>query len=138
MLAGAVLLDSASGWAEVRRLLHDAKKPFEQRLSALQAVRFLQATRGVEQRIPIMDCLAPLCADVDFADLVMDDLRRWAWWDHTEAIIAQYKATSPRGLKRSILRYALSSPDRPCAAFVATVRAGEPEVVAKAEASLRN
>jgi hypothetical protein len=137
LIAGMIQLDAKAGWANLNVILSDTKLPFTQRLSALLALRFLQATVGPVHRADIVKACGQMVTDAEFADLVIDDLRRWAWWDHTEKILASYNATSPKILKRTIVRYALQCPEKPAAVFIAKVRATEPDLVKKVEDTLK-
>lgn len=137
LIAGWISLDAKAGWANLNSILSDAKLPFTQRLSALSALRFLQATAGPAHRADIVHACGQMVTDAEFADLIIDDLRRWAWWDHTEKILASYTTTSPKILKRTIIRYALQCPEKPAAIFIAKVRAAEPELVKKVEDTLK-
>jgi len=74
----------------------------------------------------------------DMADMAIEDLRRWKWWDLTRHILAQYgKPTHAAPLvKNAILRYALTCPDADSAAFVKALRVSEPALVREVEESL--
>jgi len=68
---------------------------------------------------------------------LIDDLRRWGWWDCTTEVLSAYAKAKSKLAKSTILRYALSSPNAECATFIAATRKTEPDLVAKAEALLK-
>jgi hypothetical protein len=137
LLAGLVQLEAKVGWKELNSILVDAKQPFTTRLSALLALRFLQATAGVTHREAIVQSCGALVTDAEFADVIIDDLRRWAWWDHTATVLGSYAVKAPKTLKRTIVRYALQCPDMGAVAFITKLRQTEPELVKKVEEALR-
>ncbi len=137
LIAGLIQLDAQAGWTNLNKLMTDSQLPFTRRLSALLAMQFLQATSGKVHQADIVKVCGLLITDVEFADLIIDDLRRWAWWDHTEKILASYNTTSPKILKRTIVRYALQCPEKPAAVFIARIRATEPDLVKKVEDTLK-
>ena len=72
------------------------------------------------------------------ADMAIEDLRRWKWWDLTKAVIGQYNQPTHSAplVKNAILRYALTCPDADAAAFVKTVAATEPDLLREIRESL--
>ena len=138
-LAGYVLIDPKAGWAKVREILGDAERPFELRLAAINAVRYFQANRPVESNAPISDCYRDLLANRDFADVALDDLRRWGRWDLTADVlklVGQPAAAAPI-IRNGIVRYALTCGDAACAKYLAGLRASDPKLVARIEESLK-
>jgi hypothetical protein len=124
LLSGMVLLDAPTGWKAVGQYLTGTQYNFGVRLSAFSAVRYFQATRPKESREPILAIYKELLADSDTADLAMEDLRRWKWWDHTDTIVKlfgqpEFQAKGPRN---AILRYALGCPEPAAVAFVGMMR----------------
>ena len=136
VLAGYVLLDTKGGWKAVRAVLGDDKRPFEQRLSALGTVRFLQATRP-EAKADVLAVCRGMLGSSDFADLVVEDLRRWGWWDLTADVFAAWgqPAGEVREVKKAILRYALASPKADAAGFLDAARKTDAKLVAQVEQS---
>lgn len=136
VLAGVVLLDPKAGWKAVRAVLADDRRPFEQRLSALGTLRFLQATRPDAKADVLAACNAMLTS-ADFADLVVEDLRRWGWWDLSTDVFAAW--TSPAGevreVKKAIVRYALACPEAAAKTFLDAARKADAKLVAQVEQS---
>jgi hypothetical protein len=118
--------------------LTDEKRPYQDKLAVLGTLRFFQAYKPAEFRKPILAGMAAVISRGDMADMAIEDLRRWKWWDLTRHILAQYgKPTHAAPLvKNAILRYALTCPDADSAAFVKTLRASEPALVREVEESL--
>ena len=137
ILTGYVLLDAKGGWAETRLRMTDPKSPFERRFAALSAVRFLQAARPTEWKPDVLALYGGLVADPDFADLVIDDLRRWGWWEKTADVLAAWgqPAGEVREVKKAIVRYALSCPQDEAKAFMDAARKTDMKLVAQVEAS---
>jgi hypothetical protein len=138
LLAGYIMLSPRDGWPLAAAILADEKRGYAERLSALGTVRFFQATRTVESKPEVLKCCAALLPHGDLADQAVEDLRRWGYWDLTNAVLAQFgKPTHGAPIvKRAIVRYALSCPDDACKVFVAEVRRREPKLVKDVEEML--
>ena len=139
LLAGLTLLDAASGWKQTQAALADAKLPIASRLSAVNTLRYFQATREKECKPQLLACYAKLLDAGDFADMAADDLRRFGWWDLTATVLAGFDKPTHKApaVRRGILRYALGCPDDAAKAFVVGVRAKEPALVKKVEDGLK-
>ncbi len=138
VLAGFVLLDPKAGWKAVGGVLGDDKRPFEQRLSALGTVRFLQATRP-QAKADVLAVCRGMLASSDFADLVVEDLRRWGWWDLSADVFAVWgqQAGEVREVKKAILRYAIACPKADAKTFLDSARKTDAKLVAQVEQSER-
>jgi hypothetical protein len=138
-LAALTSLDPEAGWRRVQTLLADAGTPFDQRLAAVGMVRFFQASKPADTRPRAIACYRPLVGQGDFADVAIDDLRRWGWWELTADILAAFDRPSHAApvVRRGIVRYALLCPAAEAKAFVARVRASDAKLVAGVEESLR-
>ncbi len=139
LLAGYVLLDSKNGWALSVTILVDTQQPYSVRLSSLNTVRFLQATRGADCKAEVLKCCAALLPDGDFADQAVEDLRRWGWWNLSADVFAQFAKPTHAApiVRRGIVRYALSCPNDDAKKFVAAVRQSDPKLVASVEEMLK-
>jgi hypothetical protein len=107
-------------------------------LAALAAVRFFHAYRPAENRKAILAAMAAVVSRGDMADMAVEDLRRWQWWDLTKHVLAQYgKPTHAAPLvKNAVLRYALTCPDADAAVFVKAAEASDPAAVREVRESL--
>lgn len=139
LLGGAILLAPSEGWKTATDLLADPKRNFTDKLNAISTVRFFQAARSKESRDRILACYAVVIANGDLADLAIDDLRRWKWWDLTATILAQAGKPTHKApaVARGILRYALQCPDDAAKVYLAEVRRNDPALVKKVEDSLK-
>lgn len=139
LLAGYILLAPRDGWAFTTALLADTKQPFSIRLSSINTVRFFQATRGAEYKAEILQCCAALLPEGDLADQAIEDLRRWGYWELTPEVLAQFPKPTHAApiVRRSIVRYALCCPREEARAFIATLRATDPKLVATVEEQLQ-
>lgn len=139
LLGGAILLAPDDGWKLATELLADPKRNFSDKLNAISTLRFFQSTRPKESRERILSCLKAVIANGDLADLAIDDLRRWQWWDLTATVLDQYAKPSHAApaIRRGIVRYALQCPDETAKSFLVDVRSKEPDLVKKVEASLK-
>jgi hypothetical protein len=138
ILGGLVELRPDDGWKRAIAMLQDDKRPYQDKLAVLATLRFFQAYKPADYREPLLAGMAAVISRGDMADMAVEDLRRWKWWDLTRHILVQYgKPTHAAPLvKNAILRYALTCPDADAAAFVNAVRAKEPALVREVEESL--
>jgi len=92
-----------------------------------------------ESRAEIVKCYRALVTKGDLADLAIDDLRRWQWWDLTADVLAQFDKPSHASkiVQKGIVRYALQAPGEEAKLFVAAARAKQPKVVADVEETLK-
>ncbi len=138
LLGGLIELRPQEGWALTVQIFGDAGRPYSDRLAALGTLRFFHASKPKECRAEIVKGLAAVIQDGDMADMGLEDLRRWQWWELTPLALKQYgKPTHAAPLvKRAIVRYALCCPDVAAAAFVKERRLADPELVKQVEESL--
>lgn len=138
LLGGLVELEPERGWNAVRTILKSPDRPFADKLAALGTLRFFHASRPNENRKEIAACLALIVQIGDMADMAIEDLRRWHWWELTPLVLAQYgKPTHAAPLvKRAIVRYALCCPELEAVAFVKATRLADPKIVEQVEESL--
>ena len=138
-LAGYILLDAKAGWKLVIEILRDGQRPFELRLSAIGAVRYFQANRAAESKPEILNCYRELLTNPDFADVALDDLRRWAWWDLSADVLKQYGQPTHAApiIRNGIIRYALTCNDEACGKLIAGLKQSDPKLVARIEESLK-
>lgn len=138
-LTALALLDPEAGWRRTTAALTDPARPFDQRLSALGTVRFFQATRPAENRDRILACYRAVLSHGDIADLAVEDLRRWKWWELTPDVLATFDRPTHAGtlVRRGIVRYALSCPRDEAKRFVESVRGRDPKLVAAVEEGLK-
>jgi hypothetical protein len=139
LLGGLIELRPQDGWEAVVRILKDPKRPFSQRLSALGALRFYHSWKPTETKTEVLRGLGALIEDGDMADMAIEDLRRWQWWELTPTVLTQYgKPTHDAPLvQRAILRYAFSCPRDEAKKFLEGVKAKQPELYNDVAESLR-
>lgn len=135
ILSGYVLLSPRAGWEVIHHAAADRKAPFARKYAPLSAMRFLQAARPKESKEHILAVYGRLIADPDVADLVIEDLRRWGWWEKTADVLAAWDGPpgEVREVKKAIVRYALSCPQDGATAFLAEARKADPKLVEKVE-----
>jgi hypothetical protein len=138
VLGGLIEMRPADGWKRAAAILDDPKRPYQDKLAVLGTLRFFHAFRAAEHRKAILAGMAAVVAHGDMADMAIEDLRRWQWWDLTKNVLAEYnKPTHAAPLvKNAILRYALTCPDADAAAFVKAAEAGDPAAVREVRESL--
>lgn len=138
LLSGLIELRPKDGWAITEEILRDGKRPYSDRLAALGTLRFFHGSKPKECRTEIVKGLAAVVEDGDMADMGLEDLRRWQWWELTPLVLKQYgKPTHSAPLvKRAIVRYALCCPNPEAAAFVKERRRTEADLVKQVEESL--
>jgi hypothetical protein len=139
LLAGYILLKPQDGWAFAATVLADERRGYADRLSAVNTVRFFQATRTAESKPHVLRCCAALLPCGDLADQAVEDLRRWGYWELTADVLAQFpKPTHAAPIaRRAIVRYALTCPADETRRFITTLRQTDPRLVADVEEMLR-
>lgn len=113
MLAGYVMLAPKDGWDYVTAMLADSKREFMQRYAALRAVRFFYDYRpDVIAKDRVVAALGPMLEQKDIADIVVEDLRKWAAWAQADRVLDLYGRPefSAPIIKRAVIRFALTCP----------------------------
>jgi hypothetical protein len=138
-LAALTLLDTPAGWSRIETILSDSKRSLEQRIAVVGVIRFFHATRQDESKPYILKCYKGFISHGDLADVAIDDLRRWKWWDLTGDILSQFDRPTHTALivRKGIIRYALQCPGEEAKQFVAAVRKKDPKLVANVEETLK-
>ncbi|HEY8505280.1 MAG TPA: hypothetical protein VIL46_11905 [Gemmataceae bacterium] len=138
LLSGYIELRPSEGWELALRILSDEKRKFSERLAVLGTVRFFQGWKPQQVRDVVLRAMGAIVPQGDMADLAVEDLRRWKWWDLTGAVLAQYgKETHSSPLvRRAIVRYALSCPRPEAKEFVARLARSDPKLVAELKQAL--
>jgi hypothetical protein len=140
VLAGYVMLKPKEGMEHLRGILKDAKKEFMLRYAALRAARFFWDSRpDLLDKKDLVDGVCQLLEQSDIADLAIEDLRRWNRWEVSDRVLVlQDKSGFDIPIvRRAILRYALSCPEKKAAEFVNQYRKRDPEMVKDAEELLK-
>jgi hypothetical protein len=138
ILGGLIELRPDDGWKRAVAILRDPKRPYQDKLAVLGTLRFFHAYRSAEYRKPILSGMAAVVGQGDMADMAIEDLRRWQWWDLTSDVLAQYNNPTHAAplVKNAILRYALSAPAADAAQFVRGVEATDPAAIREVRESL--
>ena len=135
LLAGWLMLDPTAGWAATEAALAGPDRPFNERLAAVSTVRFVQATRP-DLKPAVLACLRAAILRSELADLAIDDLRRWGWWELTADVLAKYDGAATI-VRRAVVRYAVACPAAEAKRFVEMARGREPKLVGDVEESVR-
>ncbi|HQR09525.1 MAG TPA: hypothetical protein PLN21_22065, partial [Gemmatales bacterium] len=69
----------------------------------------------------------------DIADLFIDDIRRWKKWEYSNTILSLYKPEANNMTKRSIIRFALQTPNPQSKTFLDQARKDNAERVKDCE-----
>jgi hypothetical protein len=135
ILCGYIQLRPKEGWNLAVELLRDGKKPFGVRFATLRALRFLYGWRPDDSRAKVLSALEAAIAQGEFADLAIEDLRRWQLWDLTRQVLELFgkKGFDAPLMRQALVRYALSCPKDEAKAFVAELRKKEPDLVRDVE-----
>jgi hypothetical protein len=138
LLAGYVTLRANDGWALAARIVTDPKRGFLDRYAALGVARFFQGSKPVETRAEILKLMSAGVAQGDLAEIPIEDLRRWGWWDLTETVLAQFdkKSHDFPMVRSAIARYALACPKPEAKQFIAALRRRDPKFVSDVEETL--
>lgn len=139
ILAGYIQLRPREGWAFAQNLIKDSKKPFMDRFHAIQALRFYHGWKGDDIKAELVRCLVLALPQGDIADLPIEDLRRWQWWELTNSVLALYGLQTHKAplMRRAIVRYALCCPRQEAVDFIKKVRQDDPAIVKDVEESLQ-
>ena len=146
VVAGYTLLRPKEGWDYLRGMLKDSSREFTQRYAAMRAVRFFWDSRpDVIARKDLAEAVAQLLEQSDIADLAIEDLRKWGYWELADRVLALHgrKSHDVPIIKRAILRYALcckgsdGGPHAPSVAFVNQLRKTDPRSVSDTEELLQ-
>lgn len=138
LLAGYVTLRPRDGWALAVRIVADPKRNFLDRYAALGVARFFRGWKSNDARADILKVMAAGIAQGDLAEIPIEDLRRWGWWDLTESVLDQFgkKSHDFPMVRSAIARYALACPKPEAKQFIAALRKRDPKFVSEAEESL--
>lgn len=139
LLGGLIELRAEEGWKRTVGILRDEKRPYQDKLAALGTLRFFHAYRPKESREPVLTGMTAVVDRGDMADMAIEDLRRWQWWDLTGHILAQYNRSTHRAplVRNAILRYALCCPNPETVAFIKAAEAADPAAVREVRESLQ-
>ncbi|MFO0936131.1 MAG: hypothetical protein U0798_06390 [Gemmataceae bacterium] len=139
LLAGLTLINSKAGWKQIGDLVTNANAPLDERLFALGTIRFFEQTREKETKSEILAIYKSLLAQGDLADMAVEDLRRWGWWNLTAEVLKPFDAKTPPApiLRQAIVRYALTCQDEASQAFLQRVRKSDPALVERVEEGLK-
>ncbi len=138
-LGGYIHLRPREGWDKALTVLRDGRKPLPVRLAVVRTVRMYHGWRPNENHDAILKCLTAMIAQGELADIAIEDLRRWKWWDLTPDILVLFgkKGFDAPIMERAIVRYALSCDDAASRTFAAERRRSDPDVVKDVEESLQ-
>ena len=140
VLAGYTMLQPKEGWEYTRSILKDPAKEFMLRYAALRAARFFWDSRP--DIIPQKELVAGvqlLLDQSDIADLAIEDLRKWNRWEMCDKVLElqDKKSHDVPIIRRAVLRYALSCPEKKAAAYVDQCRKRDLEMVKDTEELLK-
>lgn len=138
--SGYVALRPDDGWKRITAILADSKQPFAIRFAALRTIRMLQGWRGEEIKPQALAAYRHVVRDGDMADLAVEDLRRWKWWELTADIADQFGRPSHQApiVQHCLIRYAVACPLPEARDLVERARLVEPDYVADEERAKRS
>ncbi len=144
-LGGYIQLRPKDGWDTVQAILKDGKRPFNQRMAALQTMRFYHGWKGKDVEPELVRGLGALIEQGDIGDLAIEDLRKWKLWSKTGDVLQLYGKETHQSpiMKRAIVRYALSVErddsryKEKVVSFLQERKNKEPELVKDVEEALR-
>jgi hypothetical protein len=138
LLAGYIVLQPEAGWKLASKVLADPHRSFPERFAALGTLRFFHGWKPQDNHAPILAAIKAAIEESGLADMAIEDLRRWEWWDLTATILPKYgqKDYEAPLTRRAIVRYALCCPQPAAAKFVAERKKIEPDFVADVADSL--
>ena len=139
ILAGYIQLKPEEGWNLAVRMLGEEKRPLLERHALLGALRFYQGWKAKETKPQVLRALESVLPHGDLADLAIEDLRRWQWWELTPQVLAQFgkKSHDAPIMRRAIVRYALSCSQPEVQKFLAQVRQTDTDLYRDVQESLQ-
>ena len=90
LLAGYIELRPKQGWDLAVDILRDSRRPFPDRMAVLGTLRFYHGWKSEQVRNEVVRGLGVLLEQGDIADMAINDLRTWQYWDLTADVLAQY------------------------------------------------
>lgn len=138
ILSGYIQLKPKEGWAMATRILSNGKVTLPIRLAVIRALQFHHGWKPKETKPFVLQGQKAILQQGELADLAIEDLRQWQWWDLTLEVLNRYgtKGFDAPIIKRAIIRYALSCPLPEAKKFVQTVRAQNKDLVEEVEDTL--
>jgi hypothetical protein len=141
MMVGYVMIQPKEGWKYLETdVITNAKADFQTRYAALRAMRFLWTQRpDLVNKQALVGGMLKAAEFPDIADFAVDDLRKWQQWDVTDQLLklAGRKSHDVGVIQKATLRFALMSPAKSAAAYVAEARKRDPEQVRDTEELLK-
>ncbi len=115
----------------IHEALSNSTTRLDNRLNLINTLRFLQGSKGQTVRKEIISAIRPALARADTADLLIEDLRQWGWWDLSQEIFALYdeKSHSSPLIRAAIIRYCFSCGDEKAKPVLQKAKRDAPELV---------
>lgn len=138
ILAGYIQLRPKEGWDLGQAILRDTRKSFPERFAVLGTLRFYHGWKSDDSRRDVLRGLAVLLDQGDIADLAIEDLRKWGYWELTRDVLDKFNKKSHDApiMRRAIVRYALGCPLPEAKRFVDDVRKKDADLLKDVEESL--
>lgn len=131
ILAGIIEQDSKLGWKIINDGLSSHTARLDDRLNLINTLRFLQGWKGETLKKEILAAIRPALTRADTADMLIEDLRQWKWWDLSGDIFPLYdeKSHSSPLVRAAIIRYSLTCGDRNADKVIQKAKRDDPELV---------
>lgn len=132
LMAGYLMLQPKEAWAHLTTISANPDMKFDFRYACLRTISFLWEQRpDLVDRKELTAGLAQLLDQSDLADFAVDYLRKYKCWETTNKVLDLFgkKGFEIPIIKRSVLRFALRSPEARAVAFVEQQRRRDPEWV---------
>jgi hypothetical protein len=136
LLIAYAILTPKEGWKYTRELIVNPASEFHKRYDGLKVIRYFKEHHsGVIAEKELIAAISDLVAQHDFADLPINNLRKWKCWELNDQIfsLTDKKEFQKKFIRRDLLRYALQCPDARAAKYVAEQRKTDPDWVANNE-----
>ncbi len=139
-LIAIIELNPKEGWELASKWMHKEKgsDSFSKRHAALCALRHCKASgRSQPDDQTIQTLFHDGLKQEDIADMFIDEIRHWKKWDYSRRIFSLYQPETNNMTKRSIVRFALQSPEPRSQTFLALVRQSSPQLIKDSEEILQ-
>lgn len=140
ILSGYMKLRPDKGWKLAYDILGDGKASIPIRLAIHRALQFYHGWQPEKSKPQVQQGLKVILQQQELADLAVESLREWQWWDLTKEVLYLWGTGGLDRpiLKRGIIRYALSCPKPDAKKFLQRIGEKEKRTIQEIRRQLEN
>ncbi len=139
ILSGYIQMRPDEGWKLVHQSLGSGKVSLPLRLAIHRVLKFYHGWQPKKSKPKVLQALKLMITQGELADLAIEDLRQWEWWELTDEVLKRFgsKGFDAPIIKRAIIRYALTCDNSTSQQFIKSLSASEREIVAEVKEGLQ-